>query len=273
MPELPEVETTRRILAPFLVGRSIHRIQLHQPGVIAHPSAAHFTSERFPTPIASLGRRGKYLWLDFADESRMVIHLRMTGALIVVAPAHPLEKHTHVVWDLSDGMQLRFSDPRRFGRIWHFAAGEPDQLSGLHRLGREPNDQVTTAYLRQTCGKRRAPIKNCLLDQHIIAGIGNIYADEILFASRIQPARQACSLTVQEWQQLAQAIPERIAFFTARNAIAAADFFAAHGRAYRNTPHLQVYGRMGMPCRVCHTILQRTVIGGRGSAWCPQCQT
>lgn len=272
MPELPEVETTRRVLAPLLIGQSVREVIVHQPQVIAHPEAGRLGEKLRQQRIASLGRRGKYLWFGFSDQSRMVVHLRMTGALVVVAAGEPPEKHTHVVWVLGDGNQLRFSDPRRFGRIWYFAPGEPDHISGIHRLGPEPGPDVTGEYLRDRCGARRVPIKSCLLDQRVVAGIGNIYADETLFQAGILPSRQANTLTADEWQRLALTMPERLGFFTEKNTISAAAFFAGNGRAYRNTPHLQVYNRAGLPCRVCGTALQRTTIGGRGSVWCPLCQ-
>ena len=170
-------------------------------------------------------------------------------------------------------MDLRYSDPRRFGRFWLLREGEEDAYSGIERLGIEPFDaRLTGEYLREQFGGRRKAIKECLLEQGVVAGIGNIYSDEILFAAGIRPMRQASSLSDAEWGKLAEVIPERLRFFIEKNAISAEDYLRTRGQEYRNTPYLKVYGHAGEACPTCGETLCRMVIGGRSSVYCQACQ-
>ncbi len=183
------------------------------------------------------------------------------------------EKHTHVVFHLDNGTELRFIDTRRFGKLWWIPDGEEDRFSGLGKLGPEPfGTAVDAGYLRAVCGTKKRAVKECLLDQSIIAGIGNIYADEILFASHIRPDKPARSLSEAEWKSLAKTIPERLNYFIEKNRVTPAEYLAGKGKEYRNTPFFQVYGRKGKPCPVCGAALCRIVIAGRGSVFCPHCQ-
>lgn len=184
-----------------------------------------------------------------------------------------MEKHTHIVFHLSSGDELRFSDTRRFGRFWLFRKGERDTYSGIDKLGLEPFDNGLAAdYLQQHFGKRKKAIKECLLDQSVIAGIGNIYSDEILFTAKIHPARPANSLTGAEWECLAAVIPERLAYFIEKNSLTPAEYLESKGQDYRNTPFLQVYSQGGEPCPRCGAALCRITVGGRSSVFCQACQ-
>lgn len=273
MPELPEVETVRRVLGPLCAGRRIERVSVRRPEVIAHPGAEEFCARLAGREIAGLGRRGKFLSILLADGGRVTLHLRMTGCLLLAPADHPEERHTHVVFALDGGEELRFSDMRRFGRFWLLEAGEEDERSGAGKLGPEPFDPALTAgYLQSRFGARKKAVKECLMEQEAVAGIGNIYSDEILFAARIHPARAANTLSAEEWGRLAAAIPERLAYFIEKNAITAEDYLATKGKDYRNTPYLQVYGHEGDPCPACGAPLRRMVIGGRSSVFCPRCQ-
>ena len=218
MPELPEVETVARVLAPQLRGCMIDGVGVRRPEVIAHPDAAGFCTGLTGRTIADLTRRGKYLLLLLTQGGRVAVHLRMTGCLLL-APADRAElPHTHVVFRLRDGRELRFSDARRFGRLWLLQGDGDDACAGMRKLGLEPFDRALTAeYLRARLGERRRTIKACLLGQDTVAGISNIYADEILFSAGICPLRPADSLRAAEWARLAAAIPERLAFFVQRN--------------------------------------------------------
>ena len=165
------------------------------------------------------------------------------------------------------------SDTRRFGRFWLLRQGETDTYTGIEKLGAEPFDLgFSGEYLSTRLGKRKKAIKECLLDQSVVAGIGNIYSDEILFAAHIRPARPANTLTKEEWTRLARMIPERLAYFIEKNAITPEEYLETKGQDYRNTPFLQVYGHGGELCPVCGETLCRTVIGGRSSVYCPACQ-
>ena len=273
MPELPEVETIRRVLEPQLLQASIEEVTVNRPEVIAHPSASDFCTRLAGQTISGMGRRGKYLSILLEDGSRLLVHLRMTGCLLLTPASVPEEKHTHLIFRLNDGRELRFSDTRRFGRLWLFSAGEPDSLSGAEKLGKEPFDPAFSAsYLRSRLEKRKKAIKECLMDQSVIAGIGNIYSDEILFTARIPPARPANSLSGQEWESLAAVIPERLSYFIEKDQMTPEEYLETRGQDYRNAPFLQAYGHEGDPCPVCTAPLCRLVIGGRSSTFCPVCQ-
>lgn len=273
MPELPEIETIKSVIEPQIKGLTIENITVNRPEIISHPTADIFCKAIAGQNISSMERKGKFLIIHLKNESRIILHLRMTGCLLVTPPDFPLEKHTHIIMRLSNGMELRFSDTRRFGRFWLIQRGEEDTYSGIGKLGLEPlSAECNAEYLQGRFAKRKKTIKECLLDQSVIAGIGNIYSDEILFRAKINPTRPANSLTVEEWRRLAAEIPECLSYFIDKNRITQEDYLQTKGQDYRNTPFLQVYGHGGEPCPVCGEILCRSVIGGRSSVYCPVCQ-
>ncbi len=273
MPELPEIEAIRRVIEPQMQGLAIERIAVGRPEVIAHPAAGEFCGLITGQIFAGIERRGKFLILRMESGDRLILHLRMTGRLLVTPADYPEEKHTHLVFRLSDGRELRFSDTRRFGRFWLLRQGEADTYSGVEKLGMEPlSPDFSAEYLFAALGKRKKALKECLLDQSAIAGIGNIYSDEILFAARIHPARPANTLTRKEWRRLAEVIPKLLLFFIQADEMSPEEYLETRGQHYRNAPFLRVYGREGGPCPVCGTALRRMVIGGRSSTFCPNCQ-
>lgn len=273
MPELPEVETIKTVIAPQIQGHRIESVIVKRPEVTAQPTADEFCRLLKGQTISHMMRRGKFIIICLHSEDRLMLHLRMTGCLLLTPADFPEEKHTHIVFKLSNGTELRFSDTRRFGRFWLLQKGEADTYSGIEKLGIEPFDaELTAAYLHTHLGNRRRPMKQCLLEQTVVAGIGNIYADEILFAAGIYPARPANSLTYADWEQLAMIIPERLSYYIDKNKITPAEYLETKGQDYRNTPFLQVYGREGRPCPKCGETLLRIVVGGRGSIYCPACQ-
>ena len=272
MPELPEVETVRRVLASHLEGKTIENVQIFNGSVIAAPRSELFSALVKGQKIVNFSRRGKFLRFTFESGDSLVVHLRMTGCLTVEPPAAPAAKHMHLAFALSDGNELRYEDTRRFGKFWYEVSGEADN-SGISKLGIEPIDQALTAqFLREKCCKSKRSVKSMLLDQSMIAGIGNIYADEILFAAKIRPDKPCNTLTAENLECLAAAIPERIRFFIDKNTMTFTEYISSRGREYRDTPYLQVYGRAGKLCPVCGERLQRTVLLGRSSYFCPQCQ-
>lgn len=189
MPELPEVETIRQVLEPQIKGLTITTVTVNRTEVIGHPTAEGFCQALTGQTINTLTRRGKFLSVLLDSGDYFVLHLRMTGCLLLTLADYPTEKHTHIVFHLSSGDELRFSDTRRFGRFWLFRKGESDTYSGMDKLGLEPFDNgLTAGYLQQHFGKRKKAIKECLLDQSVIAGIGNIYSDEILFDAKFTRA-------------------------------------------------------------------------------------
>lgn len=273
MPELPEVETVRRILDAQICGRRIAALTAQRPEVLAHPAAAEFCRAVEGARFRALGRRGKYLLLPLDTGDEIILHLRMTGQLLATPAEYPPCKHTHVIFDLDDGSQLRFIDARRFGRLWLRRAGEADDFSGLGKLGPEPLDpDIDDETLQAAMGKRRAAIKACLLDQAAVAGIGNIYADESLFEAGIRPGRAACTLSAAEWRALAAAIPRVLRRALEGDRMTPEEYLAGAAQWYREESFFHVYGRAGSPCPRCGATLLRAVIGGRGSVYCPACQ-
>ena len=275
MPELPEVESLRRVLAPLLTGRTVAAVNVRDEKAIARPCAELFCTRLRDKKITEVQRRGKFLTLAFADGSLLRVHMRMTGALLFVRgnESQPPE-YTRVVFCLTDAAALYFCDQRRFGRMWLIEAGECDVYSGIGALGPEPFDASFNAeYLAALGGKTAAAIKSFLLNQKVVAGIGNIYADEILFAAGIDPRTPALYLTAAQWRILAALIPERLDFYTRKNTADEKDYLAGGGHYYPNTPYLLVYGRGGKKCRRCGGTLVKIKTGGRGSVYCPRCQS
>ena len=273
MPELPEIETIKSIIEPQIQELTIENVTVNRPEVIAYPTANVFSDLLTGQTISHMVRRGKFLIFILHSGDHIVLHLRMTGCLLLTPADFPEEKHTHIVFQLSNKRELRFSDTRRFGRFWLLQNGETDTYSGIDRLGVEPFSSVLTAeYLIAHLGKRKKTIKECLLDQSVAAGIGNIYSDEILFAAGIYPARPANSLKRAEWERLAAAIPECLCHFIEVNKMTQEEYLKTKGQDYRNTPFLQVYGQEGKPCPKCEATLFRIVVGGRSSVYCPACQ-
>lgn len=278
MPELPEVETVRRTLAPA-VGADITRVwtsglplRLNRP-VPARKLARLCKGAR----IGALRRLGKYLLIDLADRQEAVlVHLGMSGRLRLTAATEPRAPHTHVIVGLADGRELRFSDPRRFG-MFEVApgAGHEREHPSLAILGRDPlTDPPTGAFLFSFTQKSRQTIKTLLLDQRILAGMGNIYVSEALWRARIHPARRAFELDRPEVGRLARAVPRVLEDALERGGTSLRDFVDADGAAGENADYLQVYGRGGHICprRGCTGTLQRTVIQGRATFHCPNCQ-
>lgn len=273
MPELPEVETVKRILEPQLHGRRITELTVNRPEVLAHPAADLFSDSVRSAVIKGMGRRGKYLLIYLSNDCTVIIHLRMTGRLLLTPADYAVEPHTHIIFHLDSNEELRYIDVRRFGRFWLAKPGEPDTSCGIHTLGIEAVDTgFTSAYLQEKLGNRRLSIKQGLLDQTIVAGLGNIYADEALFAAGIHPCRPAGQLQKQEWQALAEAIPQILEQAIINDEMTAGEYLAGGGKEYRNGAFFCVYGREGKECPRCKTWIERTRIAGRSSYYCPYCQ-
>lgn len=185
----------------------------------------------------------------------------MTGQLTVVPESEPIEKHTHLIFHLSGGSQLRYIDTRRFGRFWLLRKGEADTVTGQNKLGLEPTDPaITGEYLKTLLGKRKKTVKEMLLDQAVIAGIGNIYSDEILFAAKIYPGTACRILNEYDWDKLAKKIPEIIIWGIESNNMTPDEYLRGKGKEYRNISQLRIYGRAGKPCVRCGTIIDKVTI-------------
>jgi formamidopyrimidine-DNA glycosylase len=273
MPELPEIETVKRTLAPLLPGRCIEAVRVIKPVVVAYPAPEEFAARLSGAVVSGLSRRGKYLLIHLDNSDTLIAHLRMTGRFLYTPVDHELKPHTHVVFSLDNGYELRFSDVRRFGRLWLIPAGEQDSVSGIHKLGPEPLGEACDAsYYRGKLAGRRTSIKQGLLDQAVVAGLGNIYVDEALFAAGIDPRRLPGEITDAGWQALARVIPQILQSAIENNGTTFRDYLDGEGNLGRNLPHLRAYGRAGQSCLDCGTIMERLVVAGRGTTYCPNCQ-
>lgn len=272
MPELPEVETVCRSLAQELAGRSIAAVRaLRWERLIEAPSAVELCADLCDRAVLRVERRAKYILIRLDREQTLVIHLRMTGQVLLADPADPIDKHTHIILELDDGRELRFRDPRKFGRWWLL---DPPGLAALDgRLGPEPLDPLfTPAALRERIGARRMAIKPVLLDQSVVAGVGNIYADEALWRAEIHPLRSAAALSDEEIAALQQAIVAALASGIERRGTSFSDYRDARGQAGDNQHHLYAYGRAGKPCARCGAPIERIVVAQRSTHLCPHCQ-
>ena len=272
MPELPEVETIRRVLANELPGLRVEdvggrSIAMRRPLDVNRLSEM-VTGRRFLAPR----RRGKYLLLDLDTPGSLLSHLGMSGRIQLVDATSPLQNHTHLVLELSDGRQLRFVDPRRFGLVDWLEPGTETMDPSLAVLGVEPLDPGLDEVLPSLFHARRAPLKSLLLDQRLVAGVGNIYAAEALWRAGIHPRRSGKRTSLIRLGGLARAVQEVLAEAVTQGGTTLRDFADPSGEMGYFTMRLAVYGRQGEACGECGAIIRAEVIGGRTTAWCPRCQ-
>jgi formamidopyrimidine-DNA glycosylase len=271
VPELPEVETIRRQLAPALEGRTLDALDVLDPRWCLPLAPEAIVDAVEGRRVERLGRRGKYLVWELADEAFLIMHLRMTGTLLYDPP--PGTPYERVRFALDDGHELRFCDPRRFGTGELALGAAARDAFFAARLGLEPLDgELTGAALRGMARGRRAPVKAFLLDQRRIAGVGNIYADEALFRARIHPLRPAGALTGAQWEKVADAVRETLLAGLAAGGATIDDFRHADGVAGAFQNEFLVHRRQGDPCPVCGSPVVKFVAGGRGTYACEKCQ-
>jgi formamidopyrimidine-DNA glycosylase len=269
MPELPEVETTRRGLAPHLDGRRIVAVTLRRPD-LRWPIPAEVPRLLPGQPITGLRRRAKYLLLDTAPGSAL-LHLGMSGSLRVLPADTPVTTHDHVDLALDSGRVLRFNDPRRFGCLLWQPAGTTHAL--LQGLGPEPlSDAFDGDYLHALSRGRTASVKTFLMDQAVVVGVGNIYAAESLFRAGIAPGRAAGRVSRAHYEALAAAVKAILAHAIRRGGTTLRDFISPDGTPGYFEQELFVYGREGEPCKVCGQPLRGRRLGNRATAWCRTCQ-
>ena len=274
MPELPEVESVRRQLAPALTGRVIDAVWADD-----HPE------QRFDDVDAAAGRRiedvrrrGKYLLLPATselvdgDDAELVLHLGMTGSFrFAEAPSHPALDHVRAWFALDDGRYLLFNDPRRFGRVSVVPAGDHSSIPTLARLGPEPlGGDFTVAAFAAGLQRTTAPVKAALLGQRLVAGVGNIYADESLWRARIHPRSRRVGR--ERAARLHAAVVDVLRSAVEREGTTFRDYQMVNGQSGRNADFLDVYGRADLPCARCGTRLRHTVVAQRGTTYCPGCQ-
>ena len=271
MPELPEVETVRRRLAPHLAGRTLAEVEIFDHRLTDPEPPSAVAARLSGARIDALGRRGKYLLIELEDGAALTVHLRMTGNVLWLpsppAVAPPFLRARAV---LDDGSYLGYTDVRRFG-TWRVAEdGAEALLAG--KLGPEPLDDWTVADLVGALAGRKAPVKAALLDQRVVAGVGNIYADEALFAARIHPAAPAGRLSRTRVVRVHDAVRAALQAGIDAQGASIRDFRTPDGGYGSAQERFAVYGRGGEPCERCGTPLRRTVIAQRGTVYCPHCQ-
>lgn len=276
MPELPEVETTRRHIAPYLEGATIVDVELGRERMARRNVRPVDVVDRLRgRRVTRVGRRGKFLLIEVEGDLTWVIHLGMSGRMRVTTPEEPREAHTHLVVLTDSGDEIRLIDPRTFGFVAVFTPEEleADSLTGL---GPDALDHLPgKAELMERLAGRKAPIKSLLLDQRLIAGLGNIYADEVLFRARVRPTRPGGELNEREVAALLEAIPGVLAAGIEMGGTSLDDlaYLLPDGRAGEYLDRLAVYGRTGEPCPRCGTPIERTVVAQRSTHFCPRCQT
>jgi formamidopyrimidine-DNA glycosylase len=288
MPELPEVETIARGLASRVTGDVIESVWLGSKPEPLKSTASEIVATLESKRIGAVHRVGKHIVFDLengrrasslvkrksrqksskasrppSNTAQWIVHLGMTGRMLVCGPDQALEKHTHAVAKLASGRELRFVDPRRFGRL--------SVAHGFEAPGSEPLEVELDAFIRLFHG-RKTPIKSALLNQKLLRGVGNIYADESLFRSGVRPRRRAASLTRKELALLYAAVQEVLKEAIALGGSSVSDYVGADGEEGFFQLQHRVYGREGEPCLVCETPIKRVVIAGRSSHYCPNCQ-
>ena len=262
-------------------------LQAHLPGLRIEAVFHDGKALRHPVPldamrkflvghaIMEVGRRAKFLLLYCDSGAVLIVHLGMTGRLGLFASGSPLAAHDHIRWQLDNGLEMRFHDARRFGSV---RLASPDEAPAMETtffksVGPEPlGEDCTAAYLQTQAGSKKQPIKTFLMDMQILAGVGNIYANECLFSLGIHPARPACSLSPQDWERLIPALRAILRQAIDCGGSTISDYLNASGRPGYFQVHFKVYGKNGDPCQVCGTPIEKIRMGGRAAFFCPSCQ-
>ncbi|MES2885007.1 MAG: bifunctional DNA-formamidopyrimidine glycosylase/DNA-(apurinic or apyrimidinic site) lyase [Pseudomonadota bacterium] len=276
MPELPEVETIRRGVEPHVVGRTIAKVIVRDVR-LRWPVPAQFAAFAEGRRITGTSRRGKYLLLHLdaregGGEDKIIVHLGMSGRVFVLDANHALLKHDHLDLVLDDGHVLRYHDPRRFGAVLPWPAAEGEHAL-MQTMGPEPfSDAFSGEYLFERSRRKTTAVKTFLMDGGVVVGAGNIYAAESLFRARIRPTRAAGKVTRLEYALLAEKVREVLQEAITQGGTTLRDFAGADGAAGYFQQDLFVYGREGLPCRVCGTAIKLLRLGNRQSCYCPQCQ-
>lgn len=273
MPELPEVETVKRTLQQLVVGKTIKKITVHWGKIIKRPDdTAKFCHLLIGQTINNIERRAKFLKLILNDYV-IVSHLRMEGRYGLFNEGEPADKHTHVIFTFTDGTELRYRDVRKFGTMHLFLKGEEDDLLPLVQLGIEPFDeQFTPEKLKQLFQATNRKVKVTLLDQTKLVGLGNIYVDEALFRANIHPERIGHQLSEKEIKKLYKEIKATLKEAIDKGGSSVKSYVNGQGEMGMFQQQLFVYGRKSEPCKCCGTLIEKTVVGGRGTHYCPKCQ-
>ena len=273
MPELPEVEVIRRGLTPHLVGRTINRVVISNRRLRLPVPRAKLNLWIQSDRVKSVDRRAKYLLVKMNSGAIMVLHLGMTGCLAFFANGTPRVAHDHLRFELDSGLELRFNDVRRFGSVQVLS---PEDVAGTQifaGLGLEPlGPDLSSDYLLERARSKVRPIKNFLMDANVVVGIGNIYANEILFAVGIKPSRGVGTLGKPAWERVIRACRQVLERAIACGGTTISDYVRSSGEAGYFQCELRVYGREGEACQRCSSLISRQVLAGRATFFCPKCQ-
>ena len=270
MPELPEVETTRRGLEQLVLDKTIDHIDVRQPK-LRWPIPSNI-NEIQGQKITRLKRRGKYLLVQLSNNKHLIVHLGMSGSMSVLNKTAPLKKHDHFVVYLNSDQSIRFHDPRRFGCIL-LTDEYPEKHRLLNSLGPEPlSDDFDGRWLKDSAGKRQVAVKNFIMNAQVVVGVGNIYASEALFRAGINPKRAASRISLKRYQTLVSTIKDVLTEAIEAGGTTLQDFSNSEGKPGYFKQQLLIYGRDGQACLQCDTLIRKTMIAQRSSYYCPQCQ-
>ncbi|AIQ17183.1 MULTISPECIES: DNA-formamidopyrimidine glycosylase [unclassified Paenibacillus] len=273
MPELPEVETVKRTLNELIKGKQIENVTVRLPRIIQRPDDTQaFAHMLAGHSVVHVERRGKFLRFVF-DGLVMVSHLRMEGRYGLFQGDEPLDKHTHVIFHFTDGTELRYTDVRQFGTMHLFQPGEDLLLKPLSKLGQEPLDpSFTVERFKEIVSGKNTKIKPLLLNQEYVVGIGNIYVDEALHRAGIHPEVSAKALTEEQLNKLHHAIVATLTEAVNAGGSSVKSYVNGQGESGSYQQQLLIYGRKDQPCATCGTLIEKSVVGGRGTHICPSCQ-
>jgi formamidopyrimidine-DNA glycosylase len=272
MPELPEVETVVRGLRKTVIGNKIKNLKVIFPGIVKQ-DLKNFKKDVNKTEIVGIRRRGKFILIDLSNGKTILAHLGMTGNFLLVKPSTPLNKHDHLIVKFHQNpKELRYNDQRKFGRIKSFSTSKAENVADLRRLGPEALDISSSEFIN-LFRKRKGKIKSALLNQQIIAGLGNIYVDESLFEVKIHPAQKINRLSPQKLRKLHQAIQKILKKAIKAGGSSIENYYNVNGEIGSFQLQHRVYGREGLPCKRCGTKIKRIKISQRSSYFCPKCQS
>jgi formamidopyrimidine-DNA glycosylase len=272
VPELPEVENVKNTLNQFLPGKVIKEVKIYWNNIIKHPETEEFILRLKGQSFEEVYRRGKFLIFHLNEDS-LVSHLRMEGKYGLFKREEPADKHTHVIFSFTDGTELRYRDVRKFGTMHLYPKGTEENHLPLSSLGVEPlSDSLTAGLMKKLFSKTKRSIKAVLLDQTFIAGLGNIYVDEVLFQAKIHPETPANELSIHKLKKLKKAITNILAEAVKHGGSTIRSYTNSMGEAGGFQLKLFVYGRKSEPCRICGKEIKRMVVAGRGTHICKNCQ-
>jgi len=275
MPELPEVEVICQGLRPHLTGRTIVAVHCSGKQLRCPVPCKKMQDALTGTHIVDLSRRAKYLILKTDNDKALIIHLGMTGNMGIFDKHAETKKHDHVCWSLDNGQELRFNDTRRFGSIHYLSAKNINReiRQFFEKTGPEPfSRSCSVRYLSTLAASRKVAIKKFIMDTHVVAGVGNIYANESLFRAGIHPERPVSSLSEKEWKRLLSVIRKTLKHAIECGGSTISDFLGASGDGGYFQMNFRIYGKTGEKCTVCDELIQKKDVGGRASFYCPQCQ-